>query len=66
MEKNYKNINVEVNAFRSREMILVQQFFNNFCDDFLFYIHILFLLSFFIALMFVSIPLFLCKSRVVS
>jgi len=56
MEKNYKNINVEVNAFRSREMILVQQFFNNFCDDFLFYIHILFLLSFFIALMFVSIP----------
>jgi len=46
-------------------MIFVQPLFDNFCDNFLSHTHIMFLLSLSIALVFVPIPLFLCKIMVV-
>ena len=39
--------------------------FDNFCDNFLSHTHIMFLLFLSIALVFVPIPLFLCKIMVV-
>jgi len=45
---------------------LYNHFFDKFCNNFLSHTHIIFLLSLSIALVFVSIPYFLCKSMVVS
>ena len=45
---------------KNREMIFEQPLCNNFCDNFLFYTHILFLLFLSIVLVFVSIFTFLC------
>jgi len=47
-------------------MIFVQPFFDNFCDKFLSHTQIMFLLSLFIALDFVSISHFPCKFMVVQ
>ena len=52
--------------FLLREIIFVQLFFDNYCDNFLSHTHIMFLLFLSITFVFVSIPLFLCKSLVVS
>jgi hypothetical protein len=46
-------------------MIFVQSLFDNFCDNFHSHTHIMFLLSHSTALVFVPIPLFLCKIMVV-
>jgi len=47
-------------------MIFVQLFFDNFCDNFFSHIHIMFLLSFSVALVFISITISFCKLMVVS
>ena len=43
-------------------MMLIQPFSNNFYDNFLSHIHIIFLLSLSITLIFMSILTFLCKN----
>jgi len=48
------------------DLIFEQPFFNNFCNNFRSHTHIMFLLFLSIALVFVSIPRFLCKSLFVT
>jgi len=47
--------------FLQGEMIFEQPIFDNFCDNFLSQTHILLLLSLSIALIFVTLPIFLYK-----
>jgi hypothetical protein len=63
----HKNNATQRNTLKGREMIFVQPFFHNFCDTFFSssHIHIMFLLSLSVALVFVSILFFLCKIIVV-
>jgi len=43
----------------------MNNYFLNFCDNFIFYTHIIFLLFLFIVLILVSIPYFFCKILIV-